>query len=543
MVLVEGQNGDGATVDEDNFDVQADDDAATISAADQVVAAILGTREGAAEGGYQLASTGVTFTDPIEAAALRDALAKHKVENVMLVSAFLAAAALAQAVGNQTNYARTALLYIEPETATLAVVDSTDGSVTDVQRQVLPADDEAAVAQLASMVAGAAALETRPDAVFVVGSGVDVPLIKPALEAATTLPFAAAEEPETALARGAALASAHAPLFASSTAALAYAQDPGTGAINPFAVAPGYFETPGTLDRDALAYSAVPDDPDDPYIGGPTAATELVGGVYRDRRSFRLVGAGVAAIFVVGVVALVVSLAIAIRPSASVKPDPGHHVVAPTGGCGSGTRPPAPAPAPRRTRPHPLPRTGACPGSSAGGPAPVPAKAPGPRRRRLLFRCRRLLLPLRHQWHPFRCQFRYRYRASVGRREAASPGARRRRPRRPRRSAARSAASTAVTVTADSGSRVSRACSTPARAGVIWRLPTAQRSDAVSSSRPLTPVACDAPSSARVTWAPPTRSGWRNSDTTWSGSTSIQVRSPSSPGATFPFTSRACGKC
>ncbi len=359
MVLVEGQNGDGATVDEDNFDVQADDDAATISAADQVVAAILGTREGAAEGGYQLASTGVTFTDPIEAAALRDALAKHKVENVMLVSAFLAAAALAQAVGNQTNYARTALLYIEPETATLAVVDSTDGSVTDVQRQVLPADDEAAVAQLASMVAGAAALETRPDAVFVVGSGVDVPLIKPALEAATTLPFAAAEEPETALARGAALASAHAPLFASSTAALAYAQDPGTGAINPFAVAPGYFETPGTLDRDALAYSAVPDDPDDPYIGEPTAATELVGGVYRDHRSLRLVGAGVAAIFVVGVVALVVSLAIAIRPSAGVKPDPGHHVVAPNQaahGSGHAAAPPLRRPPPRRTRPHPLPR-------------------------------------------------------------------------------------------------------------------------------------------------------------------------------------------
>src|SRR5947209_9808516 len=163
MVLVEGENGDGATVDEDNFDVSADDDAATLSAANQVVSAILGTREGAAEGGYQLASTGVTFTDPIEAAALRDALAAHKVENVMLVSSFLAAAALAQAVGSQTNYAQTALLYIEPDTATLAVVDSADGSVTDVYRQPLPKDDEAAVSQLASMVSGAEASETRPD--------------------------------------------------------------------------------------------------------------------------------------------------------------------------------------------------------------------------------------------------------------------------------------------------------------------------------------------------------------------------------------------
>lgn len=136
-------------------------------------------------------------------------------------------------MGNQTNYARTALLYIEPDTATLAVVDSADGSVTDVQRQVLPEDDEAAVARLATTVSGAVASQTRPDAVFVVGSDIDILMIKPVLEAATTLPLATPEEPETALARGAALASASAPLFASSTAALAYTQDPGTGATNP----------------------------------------------------------------------------------------------------------------------------------------------------------------------------------------------------------------------------------------------------------------------------------------------------------------------
>src|ERR1700756_3576446 len=172
MVLVEGENGNGATVDQDNFEVPDDDDAATVTAAGQVASAILGTRESAAEGGYQLASTGVTFTDPIEAAALRDALAAHKVENVMLVSAFLAAAALAQAVGNQTNYAQTALLYIEPNTATLAVVDSADGSIANVHREALPDDDDAAVARLATMVSSAEALERRPDAVFVVGSGI-----------------------------------------------------------------------------------------------------------------------------------------------------------------------------------------------------------------------------------------------------------------------------------------------------------------------------------------------------------------------------------
>jgi hypothetical protein len=374
VVLVEGQNGDGATVDEDNFDVPADDDAATITAADQVVSAILGTRQGAAEGGYQLASTGVTFTDPVEAAALRDALAAHKVENVMLVSAFLAAAALAQTVGNQTNYARTALLYIEPDTATLAVVDSADGSIIDVHRQPLPGDNEAALTQLAALVSGVEALATHPDAVFVVGSGVDIPKIKSALEAATTLPLRVPEEPDTALARGAALASAHAPLFASSTAAMAYAQDPGTGFIDPFAVAPGYFEAPTDAGSDALAYSAVTEDFGDaytPYTGGEyTAATQLVGTGYRENKSFWLVGSAVAAIFVVGVVALVVSLAIAMRPTAGVRPGPEHPVVAPTQ---VAPPPAAPASAPVAPAPEP-PQVAQVPESA---PAPVP-EAPAP---------------------------------------------------------------------------------------------------------------------------------------------------------------------
>jgi uncharacterized membrane protein YgcG len=377
MVLVEGENGDGATVEEDNFQVAADDDAATVTAADQVVSAILGTREGAAEGGYQLASTGVTFTDPIEAAALRDALAAHKVENVMLVSAFLAAAALAQTVGNQTNYARTALLYIEPDAATLAVVDSADGSIAEVHRQALPDDDEAAVTQLASMVSGAETLATRPDAVFVVGSGVDIPMIKSALEAATTLPLTAPEEPDTALARGAALASAHAPLFASSTAALAYAQDPGTGAIDPFAVAPGYFQGGADAGANALAYSAVADDFDDAYTGAHTAATQLVGAGYRERRSFRLVGSALAAIFIVGVAALVVSLAIAIRPTAGVRPDPEHQVVAPTQ---AAPAPAAPAPVPAAPAPAPaaVPEAPA-PAAVPEAPAPLPeAQVPAP---------------------------------------------------------------------------------------------------------------------------------------------------------------------
>ena len=139
MLLVEGENADGVTVEDTKFDIATDDDAATLSAADQVISAILGTREGATEAGHALASTGVTWTDPIEAASLHEALATRKVENVMLVSAFMAAAALTQMVGSTVGDARTALLFLEPDTATLAIVDSADGSITDVHKEASPA--------------------------------------------------------------------------------------------------------------------------------------------------------------------------------------------------------------------------------------------------------------------------------------------------------------------------------------------------------------------------------------------------------------------
>src|ERR1700753_1243263 len=112
MVLVEGKKAGGGTVEEDNFDLACDDAAPTMSASDRGITAILGTREGATAAGEALASTGVTWTDPVEAAALREALATRKIENVMLVSAFLAAAALAQAVGAANGNAHTALLVL-----------------------------------------------------------------------------------------------------------------------------------------------------------------------------------------------------------------------------------------------------------------------------------------------------------------------------------------------------------------------------------------------------------------------------------------------
>jgi hypothetical protein len=380
MVLVEGEGADGVTVDQDDFDVA--EDASPSTAPGQVLSAILGTREGATEGGYQLVSAGVTWSDHVEAAVLRDALIAHKIENVMLVSAFLAAAALTQAVGDATNYAHTALLFVEPYTATLAVVHTADGSIADIHRRLLADDEDQAVADLVEMVSGAESLETSPDGIVVVGSGVDIRLIKPALEAATSLELSVPDEPEMALARGAALASANAPLFASSTAALAYALDPGTGEVDPLAFAgqvPGLL--PGYLPegKDNVAYSAVLDEDGD----AETVVGAGLDGAQR-RRPIVLLGSMAAVVVISAVVALEIALAISIRPTVALRPGPDQNIIVPT----QPGLPQASVPKPKLemptpvAAPHPLIPPAIAPLPAAPVPIPVvppPVLVPVPR--------------------------------------------------------------------------------------------------------------------------------------------------------------------
>ncbi len=324
IVLLQGENADGATVDENEFAVAAADDSPTVSASDRVVAAILGTREDAAGAGLDLSSVGVACTDELEAAALRDALAAHKVENVMLVSAFLAATALTQFVGGAMGYERTAVLFLEPGTATLAVVETSDGSVADVHEEhVISASGQVATAELMEMVAGLDELPTRPGGLFVIGCGVDIAPIKPQLEEATSLTVNAPEEPETALARGAALASAN--VLASSTGVLAYAQDPGTGAIDMSAL-PEYLSFTGAAQGDEdLAYSAVADD----EANAPTVVIGAPGESGPRRRPALLVGTLLAVAGFSAALALEVALSLGIRTTVGLLPAPIHDLIAP----------------------------------------------------------------------------------------------------------------------------------------------------------------------------------------------------------------------
>src|SRR5271165_6380822 len=359
MVLVEGERADGLTVDHDVFDITAIDGSATPSAPQQVIAAVLGTQESATAGGHKLVATGVTWSHRDEAAALREALALRGIDDVTLFSELHAAGALARAAGRAVGYDKTALVFIERDTATLSVVETSDGSIVKVDSRSLRSAD--AMSVLAGMVASLEEHDARPAAMFVVGSGVDVGSVKAHLENLVSIPVSAPEDGELAVARGAALAAANAPRFEASTVGLAYSQDPdGTTAGTVYAVDP------------AAATQLAPVG----AVAVEAAAADVPGPLEEGRKPFLLVGSSLTAIFVVGVVALVISLAVSIRPTVDQRHSPGDSVILPSTvapAAPQAQQPPAP-----ETIPAPVPVVQQAPQPQAPAPRAAVADVPAP---------------------------------------------------------------------------------------------------------------------------------------------------------------------
>jgi uncharacterized membrane protein YgcG len=233
----------------------------------------------------------------------------------------------------------------------------------------LHSDD--AMAVLTEMAAAVDAQDTAPQGMFVVGSGVDVSSVKAHLEHLVSLPVSAPDEPEIALARGAALASAHAPTFEATTVGLAYSQDPdGTTAGNAYAAIAGAATQMAPVGGAGALVDDYPSQTDIEPIG-----------VDEGRKPFLLAGSALTSIFVVGVVALVISLAVSIRPTADQRPSPGPNAIVPS------VQAPAPAPvqeAQQPVAPPPPPETIKPPVPVAvqepapQAPAPAPAAPPPP---------------------------------------------------------------------------------------------------------------------------------------------------------------------
>ncbi|WKG00929.1 hypothetical protein [Mycolicibacterium sp. HK-90] len=205
LVLVEGCEADGATVDHDAFDIRGHASSGTGEICDQVVAAIRRTEQVAAERGRRLTMIGVTWSSGAgaEATMLLDKLADAAIAEAVPVRLRQATDALARRVAGIVGFGTTGVCVLEPDVVQAMTVSGDNPVQTTVSRGI------ETVAGLTDWLSGTLdAADPRPDALVVVGSAVDLDVVLPKLEQALELPVFAPAEPGLPLARGAALASA-----------------------------------------------------------------------------------------------------------------------------------------------------------------------------------------------------------------------------------------------------------------------------------------------------------------------------------------------
>jgi hypothetical protein len=208
LVLVEGQDADGATVDRDAMEIP------TIrgrrptpqQTSDEAAAAVLRTEAIAATRGHRLHSIGVTWSDDadLEASLLLKSLSECGFDNVVPVRLPEASEALAWGAAEVIGNDVTAVCVIEADTVLALVVHAREGAVQTAVNHAI--DTEEALVRWLSAVFTKA--DWRPEALVMVGSGA-VDELMPRLEDVLSVPVFAPAEADLALARGAALATAH----------------------------------------------------------------------------------------------------------------------------------------------------------------------------------------------------------------------------------------------------------------------------------------------------------------------------------------------
>jgi hypothetical protein len=205
LVLVEGQDADGATMDRGAFEVRSRGRATALQTSEQAAAAVLRSEAIAATHGHRLHSIGVTWSDDADAEAslLLKSLSDSGFDNVVPVRLPDATDALARGIAEVIGYRTTAVCVLEPDTVIALIVHLRNGAVqTSVNHRILTEED--LIRWLSTVFTRA---DWQPEALVVVGSGGDDELM-PILEEALSVPVFAPAEAGLALARGAALASA-----------------------------------------------------------------------------------------------------------------------------------------------------------------------------------------------------------------------------------------------------------------------------------------------------------------------------------------------
>jgi hypothetical protein len=211
LVLVEGQDADGATMDKDEFAVHDRSLVSAVNTSEKAAAAVLRTEAVAAARGHRLHSIGVTWSEDAdtEASLLLESLSESGFENVVAVRLPEATEALARGIASVIGYEITAVCVIERDAVVVLVVDTPDGAVQTAVSHAVATDEDLA-RWLSAIFAQA---DWQPEALVLVGSGSNLDAITPHLEDVLSVPVFVPAEAQLALARGAAIASAHSPDF------------------------------------------------------------------------------------------------------------------------------------------------------------------------------------------------------------------------------------------------------------------------------------------------------------------------------------------
>jgi hypothetical protein len=205
-VLAEGHSADGTILDHRELALHAGDGVAAVSTAEQVADEVLRVNELAAASDHHLRVIGLTWNDEAsaQAALLVEALTDAGFDNVVPVRLIEAVETLARAIAPVIGYEQTAVCVVEPEWATVVMVDTHNGETQTVVKHVRGGFDG-----LTRWLSGMFDQDGwRPGGVVAVGADSEINGFSWQLEKALPIPVFAQTMAQVTIARGAALAAA-----------------------------------------------------------------------------------------------------------------------------------------------------------------------------------------------------------------------------------------------------------------------------------------------------------------------------------------------
>jgi hypothetical protein len=280
---------------------------------DTVVSALASTDRMLTESEHRLVGTSVCSADPATAAGVRDALVDADLTNVTVVSRSDAVTEVTRSlVGGQT----TATLTSDADTAALTIVDAAADTTSLIAVEPVSGRDRGAAYR--TLLERFSEEPGGATSVIVLGAPVDDALTAD-LQAVSPVPLQFVDEPEYAIARGAALAGVRRPANPVAGQAPIAPMDWDATVLSPEAQQLAYSQVDDAEDY-RLAGAAVPMqtpmrplsavDPQDYEV--EETADDVAAPA--DRPRALLLGSTVAAVVVVGFAALAVTVALNIRP-------------------------------------------------------------------------------------------------------------------------------------------------------------------------------------------------------------------------------------